>query len=45
MGIMMLAAGQGTELTIRASGTDAVAAVAAIVELVSSNFGEGAKDI
>lgn len=40
MGIMMLAAGQGTELKICASGPDAEAAIKAIVELIESNFGE-----
>ena len=40
MGIMMLAAGQGTVLTIRAEGLDGEAAVKAMAELVASNFGE-----
>ena len=40
MGIMMLAAGQGTVLTIRAEGLDGEAAVKAIAELVEANFGE-----
>lgn len=40
MGIMMLAAGQGTVLTIRAEGLDAEAAVKAMAELVETNFGE-----
>ena len=40
MGIMMLAAGQGTVLTIRAEGLDGEAAVKAMAELVESNFGE-----
>lgn len=40
MGIMMLAAGQGTVLRIKALGPDAEAALSAIVELVDSNFGE-----
>ncbi|HEX2166304.1 MAG TPA: HPr family phosphocarrier protein [Longimicrobiales bacterium] len=40
MGMMMLAAEFGTEITIRASGDDAPAAVEALVELVSTRFGE-----
>ncbi|MBI4430545.1 MAG: HPr family phosphocarrier protein [Candidatus Omnitrophica bacterium] len=40
MGIMMLAAGQGTILTLRAMGIDAEAAIQAMCELVESNFGE-----
>ncbi len=40
MGIMMLAAGQGTVLKIRADGADAEAALKAIVSLVETNFGE-----
>ena len=40
MGIMMLAAGQGTILKIRADGADAEAALKAIASLVDSNFGE-----
>ena len=41
MGVMMLAAEHGSELTIRASGQDAAAAVDALVALVESGFGEG----
>jgi phosphocarrier protein HPr len=40
MGLMMLAAGPGTSITIRASGTDAVEAMNAICALVNSRFGE-----
>ena len=40
MGIMMLAAGQGTVLKIRADGADAEAALQAIAGLVETNFGE-----
>ena len=40
MGIMMLAAGQGTVLKIRADGADGEAALKAIVSLVETNFGE-----
>jgi phosphocarrier protein len=40
MGLMMLAAGPGTSITIRASGKDAIAAMNAICMLVNSRFGE-----
>ncbi len=40
MGLMMLAAGPGTELEISATGGDAAAAVAALVALVNSGFDE-----
>ena len=40
MGLMMLAAGPGTELEIKAKGDDAVAAVTALVALVSQRFDE-----
>jgi len=40
MGVMMLAAAQGTKLTIETEGDDAEAALAAIVELIASRFGE-----
>lgn len=40
MGMMMLAAEQGTELVIRASGSDAVDAVDALTALVDQRFGE-----
>lgn len=40
MGIMTLAIGCGTEITIVALGPDAVEAVAAIEQLVQGNFGE-----
>lgn len=40
MGVMMLAASHGTKLTIETIGDDADAALAAIVELISSRFGE-----
>jgi phosphocarrier protein len=40
MGLMLLAAGPGVDLTIRATGTDAAAAVAALVALVADGFGE-----
>lgn len=40
MGLMMLAAGPGTTITVAAAGTDAEAALAAITELVDSKFNE-----
>ena len=40
MGVMMLAAGQGTSVLVEASGDDAEAAIAAIARLVSERFGE-----
>jgi phosphotransferase system HPr (HPr) family protein len=40
MGVMMLAAEAGTELLISASGPDEEEAVAALVRLVDSRFGE-----
>ena len=40
MGLMMLAAGQGTSLNIEASGPDAKRALTEIEKLVNNNFGE-----
>ncbi|MDE2378006.1 HPr family phosphocarrier protein [Bradyrhizobium sp.] len=40
MGLMMLAAGPGTTITVSAAGPDAEAAIAAITELVESKFNE-----
>ena len=40
MGVMMLAAEHGSDITIRASGDDAGEAVDALVGLVESGFGE-----
>ena len=40
MGLMMLAASPGTTIHIEAVGTDAEAALAALVALVSDGFGE-----
>ena len=40
MGVMMLAAGQGTVVTVDAEGDDAQAAVDAIGALIASGFGE-----
>ena len=40
MGLMMLAAGPGTTILIETEGTDAPAALAALVALVENGFGE-----
>jgi phosphocarrier protein len=40
LGILLLAAAQGTRLELHAEGDDARAAVAALAELVESGFGE-----
>ena len=40
MGLMMLAAGPGTEIEVRASGRDAAAVLAALAELVARKFDE-----
>jgi len=40
MGVMMLAAEFGADLTVRASGPDAEEAVAAIADLIANKFGE-----
>ena len=41
MGVMMLAAGKGSTITIEANGADADAALAAITKLIGDRFGEG----
>jgi phosphocarrier protein HPr len=41
MGVMMLAAGQGTEVEIETDGADEQAAMDALVALVEGKFGEG----
>jgi phosphocarrier protein HPr len=41
MGMMMLAAEYGVEITVRASGDDAEQAVNELAALVESGFGEG----
>ena len=41
MGVMMLAAGLGSEVEIEAEGADEQAAVAALVALIDDKFGEG----
>lgn len=40
MGIMMLAAGKGTELDLEVDGADEGAAATALAELVETRFGE-----
>src|SRR5256885_712189 len=40
MGLMMLAAGQGSKLRVRAEGPDAAEAVKEIEELIQSRFNE-----
>lgn len=40
MGVMMLAAARGSTLRVEAEGPDAEQALAAIVELIASGFGE-----
>jgi len=41
MGVMMLAAGQGTSVQIEAEGVDAQAAIDALSRLIADKFGEG----
>ena len=41
MGVMMLAAGQGTTVQIEAQGADAQAALDALARLIADKFGEG----
>ena len=41
MGVMMLAAGIGTEVEIEVEGEDEHAAMAALVGLINDKFGEG----
>ncbi len=40
MGIMMLAAGKGKEITINAVGADEKEALTALIELIENRFGE-----
>ena len=40
MGIMTLAAGRGSQITIRATGLDAAKAISALTQLIRDNFGE-----
>ena len=41
MGVMMLAAGKGSEVLIEASGADEKTALQAVIELIDNKFGEG----
>ena len=41
MGVMMLAAGQGTSVLVEVEGADAPEALAAILKLIADKFGEG----
>ena len=41
MGVMMLAAGQGTTVLLEAEGADAEQALAALSKLIAEKFGEG----
>jgi phosphocarrier protein len=41
MGVMMLAAGQGSSVLIEAEGADAEKAIAALIQLIADKFGEG----
>jgi phosphocarrier protein HPr len=40
MGVMMLAAGQGSTVALEAEGADADAALAALIKLIAERFGE-----
>ena len=40
MGIMMLAASQGSEMVLRADGCDESEAMSALVDLINNRFGE-----
>jgi phosphocarrier protein len=41
MGVMMLAAGQGTSVKLEAEGADAEQAISALTKLIADKFGEG----
>jgi phosphocarrier protein len=41
MGVMMLAAGKGSEVLIEASGADEKKALEAVIGLIDNKFGEG----
>ena len=41
MGVMMLAAGQGTSVKLEAEGDDAEQAISALSQLIADRFGEG----
>jgi len=40
MGVMMLAAGKGSRVTVETKGEDEEAALAAVVQLIAGRFGE-----
>lgn len=41
MGVMMLAAGKGSRVTLEADGEDAEQALTALTQLIADRFGEG----
>ncbi len=41
MGVMMLAAGKGSKITLEANGNDEAPAIEALVTLINNRFGEG----
>ena len=41
MGLLMLAASRGTEITVRTNGPEAEALMTALTDLVADRFGEG----
>jgi phosphocarrier protein len=41
MGVMMLAAGMGTEVVLETNGSDEVQAMDALLALINDKFGEG----
>jgi phosphocarrier protein HPr len=41
MGVMMLAAGKGSKVTLEANGNDEAPAIAALTNLINDRFGEG----
>jgi len=41
MGVMMLAAGKGSTVSIETDGPDEVQAIAALAQLIADRFGEG----
>jgi len=45
MGVLLLAAGQGSTITISAEGPDETTAVDSLVALVESGFGEGSWNV
>jgi phosphocarrier protein HPr len=40
MGVMMLAAGKGSRITVETNGADEAAAIHAVTELIADKFGE-----